>query len=92
MSGHTKCICNPKTNFKNTNNMRVVDRKCNYSAFESPKGQRHSSDYSTLVCVGSNGLCPMMYRSKDDRIWSIPDLQKHEIHFLNSNTSQHNKS
>lgn len=62
MSGHSKCTCTPKTTLKNSENMRVLHRKCNYSHFESPKGAWHPSEYSTVICIN----CPMMYRTAGD--------------------------
>jgi hypothetical protein len=88
MSGHSKCTCTPKTGFRNPDNMRVVHRNCNYSAFQTPKNSWHPSRFSMVVCIGQDGLCPMNYRT-DKSVAAIPDLSKDEKHWMNSNTSQH---
>ena len=52
MSVSFGCKCEKK----DKNNWRVLHRKCNYSAFESPKYGRHPSDYSTVFCLRCNAL------------------------------------
>jgi hypothetical protein len=59
MSGHSPCTCLGTWKEKRRNWI-VLDRNCNYSYFEAPKGEKHYSDYSTVSCTKCNGK----FRSK----------------------------
>ncbi len=66
MSGHIPCTCG------NRNGLRIIKefRNTNFSYFQSPKGQAHYSDYSTVVCINCSGD----YRSKSKIINSYPEI------------------
>ena len=66
MSGHIPCTCG------NRNGLRLLKelKNTNYSYFESPKGQAHYSNYSTVACIKCNGY----YRSKSKIINSYPEI------------------
>jgi len=68
MSGHIPCNCKGTWKEKRKNWV-VIDRNCNYSYFEYPKGCRHHSDYSLVSCTKCTGL----FRTKADYIWRLPD-------------------
>ena len=59
MSAHIPCTC-PGSRQERTRNWYVSLRCANYSYFESPRGGRHKSDYSTVRCIN----CLMYKRSK----------------------------
>jgi len=61
MSGHTKCTCGRKRGDKST--LRILHYKCNYSAFESPKWEKHPSDYSLVICIAKG--CRGSWRTKN---------------------------
>jgi hypothetical protein len=88
MSAHNKCNCTTKTTMGNNKNMRVIERNSNYSHFVKPKGGYKWSAYSTLVCIGQDGNCPMNYRSKADGVRFIPNLDPNENHWYNRNTDR----
>ena len=46
-------------------------RMCNYSYFEAPKGCRHPSDYSQIVCV----ICDGMWRTKSEYVDVLRDYK-----------------
>ncbi len=50
-------------------NWVVVDRNCNYSHFETPKAEKHYSDYSLIKCNKCNGY----FRTKADYVDSLSD-------------------
>lgn len=67
MSGGKRCKCeNPK--------WEVLQYKCNYSAFEYPKGQWHSSDYSLLHCKN----CDAFWRTKADYVEKVMREQEND--------------
>jgi len=52
MSQSFGCKCKSKIK----DNWVVIDRNCNYSYFEYPRGQKHYSDYSTVYCKKCGAL------------------------------------
>lgn len=56
---------------KDKSNWRVLDRNCNYSYFEAPKGCKHLSDYSTVVCL----KCRAMGRTKAKYVDGLEDVK-----------------
>ncbi len=60
MSGGTACRCS-------TRDVRVINRRCNYSAFNSY--HRTPSAYSQVVCLS----CGAIWRTKADYVDSSPD-------------------
>ena len=65
MSAHIPCICIPR----DRSGWVVRLRKCNYSYFERPKGQKHFSEYSTVVCKKCGGT----WRTKAKYVDELPD-------------------
>lgn len=59
MKGGISCKCS-KTIEERRKNWEIVNYKCNYSSFESPKNGYHPSDYSDLKCK----KCSAMWRTK----------------------------
>lgn len=54
-------------------NWEVVVRHGNFSYFEYPKGQFHSSDYSTVRC----SICPnVCFRTKAKYVDDLPDAKE----------------
>ena len=51
MSNPFSCQCK----IKNKRNWRVMHRNHNHSYFESPKGEEHYSEYSTVFCLKCTG-------------------------------------
>lgn len=51
MSASFSCHCPERKKPVQDRNWVVMARQCNYSHFEAPKGQWHSSDWSTVVCL-----------------------------------------
>ncbi len=68
MSGHIACTCKG-TREEKMKSWYVSRRNFNLSHFESPKGQRHYSEYSTVMCKN----CQMFFRSKANYINQLPD-------------------
>lgn len=64
MSQGTHCTCKPR----DKKNWVVVDRHCNYSAFNGYRGT-HSA-YSAVRCL----VCLFSWRTKSDYVASLPDL------------------
>jgi hypothetical protein len=79
LSGHatTKwgCNCDGTTKEKRAN-WFVVNRNCNYSAFESPKYGKHWSERSGVICVN----CGRQWRTKADYVLSLPDCDFETAH------------
>jgi len=69
MSAHNACTCEG-TRKERMKYWRVSMRNYNLSMFESPKGCRHPSDYSTVVCL----KCSMSIRSKAKYVDSLEDI------------------
>ena len=70
MSSWIACSCNGTWEEKRKN-WRIIDRNCNYSYFEYPKGQRHYSDYSLVTCL----RCTGMFRTKANY---VDDLENYK--------------
>lgn len=68
MSAHILCTCGTRKNW------RVLHRNHNHSYFEQPKGGRHYSDYSEIICL----RCPLCFRTKAKYVSDIPDFGKGE--------------
>lgn len=68
MSAHIPCICGG-TRKERMKNWYVSLRNANRSYFEYPKGQLHSSAYSTVNCKN----CLMSIRSKAKYVEDLPD-------------------
>ena len=68
MSAHNPCICKGKDRRKN---WVVIHRNCNYSYFESPKGCRHFSEYSLIMCQTPG--CKGFFRTKASYVYGLPD-------------------
>ena len=68
MSGWSACRCEG-TRKEKMKNWVVRERNCNYSYFEYPKGEKHYSDYSLVVCKKCGG----MFRTKAKYVESLPD-------------------
>lgn len=64
---------------------RVVDRYCNYSAFNG--GHRTYSDYSALVCL----RCGAHWRTKANYVAQIDDRSEEELN-ISSGTELHRKA
>lgn len=75
MSGWQGCTCEG-TRKQKMKNWYVVMRNYNLSHFERPKGCRHYSDYSTVMCKGEG--CSMVIRTKAGYVKSLPDGQREE--------------
>ncbi len=60
MSVSFSCHCPERKKAIRYRNWKVLSRHCNYSYFEYPRGQRHSSDYSLVKC----NSCGAMGRTK----------------------------
>ena len=69
MSAHIACTCNG-TRKQKMKNWYITVRNGNYSYFEKPKGKRHYSDYSTVMC----SKCGMYIRSKAEYVLNLPDI------------------
>ena len=69
MSGHIACTCGRKRG--DYSSLRVMMRNANYSHFESPKGGKHYSDYSMVICTKCSG----QWRTKAKYVDELPDLQ-----------------
>lgn len=70
MSGHVKCIC------KSRKNWRVTRRNYNNSYFEYPKGQKHYSEYSSVICISKD--CMGNFRTKAKYVDDLKDFDKFE--------------
>lgn len=70
MSGHIPCTCG------NRKNWRVLHRNVNYSHFESPKGEAHFSEYSTVICISKD--CHCCFRTKANYVATLPDYDENE--------------
>jgi len=68
MSGWNRCTCDGTWEEKRKNWI-VVNRNCNYSHFERPKGCRHYSEYSLVACTKCTGL----FRTKARYVFELPD-------------------
>ena len=64
-----KCAIKEKSNWK------VLHRECNYSYFESPKGGRHHSRYSTVFCL----KCRAMGRTKAKYVDDLDDSTSEDL-------------
>lgn len=53
---------------------RVLIRNANYSYFERPRGGRHYSDYSEIICLN----CGKCWRSKAEWVKTCPDITPEE--------------
>jgi len=71
MSGGNPCICEG-TKEERMKYWRVRYRNCNYSYFEYPKGQKHYSDYSLVVCLRCTGC----FRTKANYVHELKDEEK----------------
>ncbi|PHS09381.1 MAG: hypothetical protein COA78_12025 [Blastopirellula sp.] len=66
-------------------NWRVFKRNYNNSYFETPKGQAHYSDYSSIMCIGEGNTivtqngCTMNIRSKANYVDCLPDATNEEL-------------
>lgn len=70
MSKSFGCSCKKK----NRINYGVLERNCNYSAFESPKYAKHYSEYSQVVCI----KCKQMGRTKAKYVETLKDISHAE--------------
>lgn len=68
MSAWIPCNCEGSRK-ERMKNWRVRNRNCNYSAFETPKGGWHYSDYSQVVCL----KCHASFRTKAKYVSELPD-------------------
>lgn len=70
MSGGTTCKCKESTKKIEERNWVVVNRKCNYSAFNGYK--RTPSDYSAIKCQS----CIACWRTKAGYVKKLRDFKK----------------
>lgn len=74
MSAWIPCRCEGSHKEK-MKNWRVLHRNCNYSYFEYPKGGRHYSDYSQVVCLNCFGN----FRTKSDYVDDLLNITPEEL-------------
>ncbi|MHA1280592.1 MAG: hypothetical protein ACTSQ8_25835 [Candidatus Helarchaeota archaeon] len=65
MSVNIPCTCIPR----DRSGWVVQMRNCNYSYFESPKGLKHFSEYSAVLCKKCGGT----WRTKAKYVNELPD-------------------
>jgi len=69
MSGGISCHCEERSKPVKLRNWAVLDRKCNRSYFEYPKGDCHVSDYSKVICWE----CGRVWRTKAKYVDELED-------------------
>lgn len=80
MSGSNPCTCEGSRKDR-MKNWVVTRRNYNTSTFESPRGQRHYSEYSSIACNGDGGAerqykgCLKTCRSKAAFVENLPDAE-----------------
>jgi hypothetical protein len=67
MSGGKACNCLESKKPIKERNWRVIDLKCNYSYFQSPKGGYKHSDYSYVTC----NSCNAGWRTKSNYVFNL---------------------
>lgn len=60
------CKCEERKKPVEERNWKVIHRHCNYSYFEYPKGQQHSSEYSEVICLSCNACGRTKAKYVDD--------------------------
>lgn len=50
-------------------NLKILHYKCNYSSFQKPRGQWHSSNYSVIECKD----CGQNWRTKAKYVDELPN-------------------
>ena len=68
------CKCAERKKPVEKRNWAVVHRKCNYSYFEYPGGQWHSSEYSKVLCLS----CSACGRTKAKYVDDLEDYEDKE--------------
>ena len=69
MSVSFNCHCDERKKPIQKRKWVVVERQCNYSHFESPKGEWHPSDYSLIICK----TCSALGRTKAHYVEDLED-------------------